>query len=453
MAVEEDGIDATLERISRTTSPFLNSPRARPPRRRTRSQLTRRNVPSRHAIVINEIQYNPVREQGADSLRHCPGEEFIELFHRGAASIDLSGWSFEQGIGFTFPQGTTVAPGAYVVLYHDRAMFEAKYGALPNAMGPYARELDDGGEEILLVDANGNPADYVDYNDADPWPIRPDGIRAAELADPSSDNDRGQAWREADFRGTPAKNSAAIEFESANRNSGPQITHVEARPAIDPERAEIHSSDDVRIDARIVDRQGVASATLEYQVLAAGEYIRRSDPRFDSEWTAAPMHYDADRALWTAVIAPLAHRTLVRYRVVARDAAPQPVESRSPRPEDPEPNLAYFVYDGVPDYVANQRSAFGPPGHVHTHLDRIPVYHIVASGADIEEAQYTQYPEDDNLHRWFVTLVHGSHVHDHVVLRLRSGHRYSWPKRPWKVSFNRGNLFDGQFADGTPYPA
>jgi hypothetical protein len=155
--------------------------------------------------------------------------------------------------------------------------------------------------------------------------------------------------------------------------------------------------------------------------------------------------------LYAAVLPPVPHRTLVRYRIRAVDRGAQPAASVAPGPLDPEPNFAYFVYDGVPDYVAQHRSAFGPAGHVHTELDRVPVYHIVANGADVEEAQYTQYPEGGN-HRWRVSLVHNGHVHDHVLLELRSGHRYSWPKRPWKIHMNRGNLFDGRTNDGTPYP-
>ncbi|HVR76633.1 MAG TPA: CotH kinase family protein, partial [Planctomycetota bacterium] len=302
---------------------------------------------------------------------------------------------------------------------------------------------------------DGTPVDYVAYNDAIPWPINPDGLHGSlELADPWSDNDRGRAWNEsADFRGTPgSKNSATLEFENMSGNAGPQITQVEARPAAEPIREEIHSSDEVRIDARVLDREGVSSARLEYQAMAAGDYIRRTDARFLTDWTGVEMAYDGDRALFTARLPALPHRTLVRYRIVARDGAASPVESSSPRPGDPEPNHAYFVYDGVPNYTANHRSAFGPPGRVHTGLDRVPVYHVIAAGADIEEALYRRFDVNDNTYRWLVTFVHGSQVHDHVGLRLRSGHRYSWPKRPFALRFNRGNRFGGLFNDGTPYP-
>ncbi|MBI4606899.1 MAG: lamin tail domain-containing protein, partial [Planctomycetes bacterium] len=460
-AVEADGEGATLERIDASSdvtdfSNFAASAPASPPgapgtpgRPNSRAGV----LPARHAVVIDEVLYNPVRDPAADPLRHCPEEEYLELTNRGAEPIDLSGWSFERGIDFAFPEGTSIAPGEHLIVFHDRAAFEAKYGAVPGALGPFSGQLDDGGEELLLVDREGRPADHVDYNDAAPWPVNPDGLRGSiELADPWSDNGRGQAWREsADWKGSPgARNSAAEEID-ARGGAGPQIDEVRAVPAAEPERRELLSADEVEVTARVLDPDGVASAVLEVQILPAGGYIRKTDPRFEAEWTPIPMAYDAERMLYLARVPPQPHRTLVRYRVRARDGSAAAVESRSPRPLDPEPNLAYFVYDGVPAYVANHRSAFGLPGRRHTGLDVVPVYHIVADADDIEEAQYTPLPYEP-AYKWLVTLVHDGHVHDHCGLALRSSHRYSWPKRPWKVRFNRGNLFDGVANDGTPYP-
>ncbi len=457
--VEADGGDATLERISLADdatdfSNFAASVPAGAPGTPGLPNSRAGQIPARHTIVINEIQYNPVRLPDVDSLRHCPSEEFLELYNRGNLAVDISGWSFESGITLSLPQGTVVPAGGFLAVFRDRAQFETKYGAIVNAVGPFEAELDDGGEELLLVDANGNPVDFVDYNDVDPWPVNPDGLKGSlELVDAQSDNDRGRAWRQSvDFKGTPgAENSVTRAFHDVGENDGPQITSVKAAPAEEPERESIRSSDDVRIDARILDRQGVASAMCEYQAMPAGGYIRRTDSKFESDWVAVPMVYDAKRSLYTAVISRQPHRSLVRYRIRATDRAAKSAEAMSPRPEDPEPNFAYYVYDGVPDYVASQRSAFGQPGLAHTDLEKIPVYHVIAAEADIEEAQYKVFPENDER-SWQISFVHGGHVHDHVTLQLRSGHRYSWPKRPWKIGFNRGNLFDGRFNDGTAYP-
>ena len=42
------------------------------------------------------------------------------------------------------------------------------------------------------------------------------------------------------------------------------------------------------------------------------------------------------------------HRRLVRYRIIATDTSGNPVQV--PYADDPQPNFAYFVYDGVPGW-------------------------------------------------------------------------------------------------------
>src|SRR4030095_13878698 len=57
-------------------------------------------------VVINELMYHP------------PGEredlQYIELFNRGAETVDLSGWSFRKGVRFEFGSGVKLAPGGFV---------------------------------------------------------------------------------------------------------------------------------------------------------------------------------------------------------------------------------------------------------------------------------------------------------------------------------------------------
>ncbi|HUS34372.1 MAG TPA: lamin tail domain-containing protein, partial [Verrucomicrobiae bacterium] len=62
-------------------------------------------------IVFNEIMYNPPMS----------GAGFIELRSLAAnTTYDLSNWRIE-GVGFTFPQGTLLPPGGYIVIAKDRA--------------------------------------------------------------------------------------------------------------------------------------------------------------------------------------------------------------------------------------------------------------------------------------------------------------------------------------------
>ena len=78
------------------------------------------SVPGRLDLVINEIHY--------DSYPKTEKTEFVELLNNRQTELDLSGWRFSDGIDFTFPTGTTIAAGAYLVLAEDSAAFEQKYG-------------------------------------------------------------------------------------------------------------------------------------------------------------------------------------------------------------------------------------------------------------------------------------------------------------------------------------
>ncbi len=51
-------------------------------------------------VVFNEINYHP--------LDGAPGGEWVELHNQMAIDIDLSGWHIEDGINFTFPEGTII---------------------------------------------------------------------------------------------------------------------------------------------------------------------------------------------------------------------------------------------------------------------------------------------------------------------------------------------------------
>jgi len=142
-------------------------------------------------VVINEIAYHPMRD---------PEErgEYLELFNRSDRAIDLTGFRFTDGIEFAFPAGTAIGPGAFLVIARDPGHLRVEYG-IDNALGPYDGRLDDDGERIELTDPLGNPADEVEYRDADPWPIWADGLGSSlELRDPRADNASPLAWEASD---------------------------------------------------------------------------------------------------------------------------------------------------------------------------------------------------------------------------------------------------------------
>jgi len=118
-------------------------------------------------LVISEIMYNSA---GDDAV------EFIELFNTGTVALDLTNVRFTKGVDFDFSEGTTIAPGSYLVVVKNRAAFEAKYpGGIAIADGQYDdSSLSNGGETLKL--ALGTLAIHeFDYDDDSPWNTSADG--------------------------------------------------------------------------------------------------------------------------------------------------------------------------------------------------------------------------------------------------------------------------------------
>ena len=77
--------------------------------------------------------------------------EYIELQNVGGTALDISGVRFTAGVGYTFPAGTILAPGAFIVICKDRAAFLAQFGAgVPLAPDVFTGTLDNAGETLTL---------------------------------------------------------------------------------------------------------------------------------------------------------------------------------------------------------------------------------------------------------------------------------------------------------------
>jgi hypothetical protein len=132
-------------------------------------------------LVFNEIQYHP---------RTAGETEWIELHSLQGVNVDISGWRIEGGVDFTFPNGTIV-PG------HGFLVVAATPGALPGvgAMGPWTGQLDNGGEELRLMNNSGRVMDRVSYGDSGEWPVGADGSGASLVkADEESADSGPSHW-------------------------------------------------------------------------------------------------------------------------------------------------------------------------------------------------------------------------------------------------------------------
>lgn len=151
------------------------------------------------SIVINEIYYHAFDKD--------PAKEFVELYNRGDGTVDVGGWSFDDGIQFTIPEGTIIAQDGYLVVARDPDSIRDTYSLAPDqVVGPESLEAADAfgvlrntGERLTLIDDLGRVVDTLRYYDGGQWPEWADGGGSSlELIDPRAENSFAQAWDASD---------------------------------------------------------------------------------------------------------------------------------------------------------------------------------------------------------------------------------------------------------------
>lgn len=141
-------------------------------------------------VVINEFSYKPGDESTLG--------EFIELYNPGDTAIDLSGWSLDDAVRFTFPAGTQIEPMAYLVIAEDPPVILDQFGV--NALGPWQGKLSSDGETIALLDDSGAVIDQVTYQAGFPWPAAADGGGSSvEKIHPLLPGHLAGSWRASGF--------------------------------------------------------------------------------------------------------------------------------------------------------------------------------------------------------------------------------------------------------------
>lgn len=180
--------------------------------------------PMRYGVIINEIMFNPISGDNAD--------EYVEIYNRGSSAVNLQGWEFVTGIGYTFPTNaitSNMPPGAHWVIAQDPASLALIYTNLStnsNLFGPYTGTLANGGERLTLASADYDivqgpggstveklnvPVSDLIYGDGGKWGNWSDGLGSSlELIDPDADAHYPSSW--ADSNDTGESKWTAIEF-------------------------------------------------------------------------------------------------------------------------------------------------------------------------------------------------------------------------------------------------
>src|SRR5688572_28689034 len=235
-------------------------------------------------IVINELMYRP----SSQNVR----EEYVELHNIGTNSVSLLGWSISKGVDFTITNDITLAPGGYLVIAADIAVFQGKYPTVTNVIGGWTGVLANGGEEVEIEDALGENVDSVVYANEGDWALRQrgplfvnghrgwawlaehDGMgRSLELVNARFSNNSGQNWRSStNLNGTPGQANSV-----ARANIAPIISEVQHFPEIP------RSADSVTITALVEDESasGVTVNLFRRNASSAIPPAFSSQPMFD----------------------------------------------------------------------------------------------------------------------------------------------------------------------------
>ncbi len=187
-------------------------------------------IQDRSPLVINEIHYH------ADSIcRNVDWNEteYLEIKNTGNTTLNLTDCRFSSGITYTFPWNATIAPGQFIILAENAAIFQQEFGFIP--YDQYKGELSNDGETLILVDYKNEVIDSVQFNDQNPWDEMPDGNGPSlELRHPSLDNADPLNWFRSDqaCAGTPGQENSRlcatpatpIIINEINYNSNNDIT-------------------------------------------------------------------------------------------------------------------------------------------------------------------------------------------------------------------------------------
>ena len=126
-------------------------------------------------LRITELMYDPTGGSNAP--------EYVELRNISAGlTFDLGGVRFSNGIDYTFPAGTMLAPRQFIVITSNASGFQTRHG-FP-AFGAYVGKFDNSGERVRL-EVGGYQLGILDFVYSNAWySIANGGGGAIEIINP-----------------------------------------------------------------------------------------------------------------------------------------------------------------------------------------------------------------------------------------------------------------------------
>ncbi len=301
-------------------------------------------------------------------------------------------------------------------------------------------------ETVELRTSDGVEVDQVDYQLGFPWPTVGDSVPetttgngySIQLVNPGFDNDLAGSWRSA----YPTPGAANSSVYAANLPPAiRQVQHSPKQPT---------STDTVIVTAKVTDPDGVDFVTLQFQLVEPGSYIPIRFPSgsensaYSSGWSSTQMYdnglngdqYAGDSVYSVQVPAFVQnHRNLIRYRIVAQDTGGRSLTV--PYADDPQPNFAYFIYDGAPAWSGAFKSGDPVVSYGTDVMNSLLIFQVISRATDIQTCHLGPETEE---YLYAATVICDGEVYDHVGYRIKGAYSFNIEgKKKWKFNFNRGH--------------
>ena len=225
-----------------------------------------------NALKLTEIHYHPLDEGEVSGKEY----EFVELKNTGSATLNLSLAAFIKGIHYTFPSGTSLEAGEFLVLASNLALFQQRYGFA--SFDEFEGQLDNNGEKLVLVTAGGDTIVTVRYYDESPWPVYPDKYGHSLVCkghNAAGDQNQYVNWRHSHaIHGSPGRDDQASSVASISSKRPTEFELQQNFPNPFNSTTTIRFAIKSETDAKLVifDLLGRTVATLVDKKLTAGQY-------------------------------------------------------------------------------------------------------------------------------------------------------------------------------------
>ncbi|HTD65517.1 MAG TPA: lamin tail domain-containing protein [Candidatus Limnocylindria bacterium] len=154
----------------------------------------------RTGLVFTEINYHPAPRTDGRKI------EFIELHNSNPFFEDISGYRISGDVSYTFPEGTILPGGGFVVIAKSPSDVQTVYG-IGNVTGPYTNSFSNKSGTLRLRNRGDAILLDVNYDSKPPWPLAADGAgHSLVMARASYGEGDPRAWGQSDrVGGSPGR--------------------------------------------------------------------------------------------------------------------------------------------------------------------------------------------------------------------------------------------------------